>query len=168
MLSIRSLLAAVLLVPLAGCPAPVNVPPTDGPVGPPPADASGTPAERSPELDAARQRWEDAGLDAYRFTLQRICFCPSPDYTGPFEVAVRHGAIDTVRLDGAIVEDDRAVTVGDLFALLEEAYDREAERVDVAFDPVLGYPTSISIDYSSRMADEEIGYRVSALAADER
>ena len=153
----------VLLVPLGGCPAPAEVGPIEGPVIP-----AGPAAERSPDLDTARARWSDAGLDAYTMTLQRICFCPMPDYTGPFEVSVRNDAIDAVRLMGEEVDTERGMTVAALFDLIEEAYDRKAEVVDVTYDPELGYPTSIGIDYSSQMADEEIAYRVSDLRASDR
>ena len=157
----------VLLVPLGGCPAPAEVGPIEGPViGP--QIPSGPAAERSPDLDAARDRWADAGLDTYTMTLQRICFCPSPDYTGPFEVTVRDGAVETVRLDGATVDDERGVSVDDLFALIEEAYERNAARVELEFHPELGYPTSLGIDYDTMMADEEIAYRVSDLRASDR
>ena len=156
---------AAVLLSLGGCPAPAEVDP--GPVVGPPVGA-GPAAERSPELDAARERWMAAGLDAYAFTLRRSCFCPSPDYTGPFEVTVRGGAIDTVRLDGATVDDERGMTVDDLFDLLEDAYERGAVRVDADFDAELGYPTSLYVDYDQRIADEEIGYFVSELAAADR
>ena len=151
----RLLLAALVLVPLAGCPAPAEVEPAtpDRPV----YDAT------PDDLDEARQRWADAGLGAYTMTLQRICFCPSPDYTGPFEVDVADGAVTEVRLGGTPVDAERGESVEDLFELLEEAYAKDAERVEVTYDAALGYPTSISIDYSQMMADEEIAYRVSAL-----
>lgn len=131
----------------------------------PPVYGGGTPAARADDLDEALARWEAADLDAYRFTLRRSCFCPSPDFTGPFDVTVRGGAIASVRLDGAAVDAERAVTVDDLFALIEEAYDREAETVRVTFDPEVGAPTEVYIDYSSMMADEEISYTVSGFEA---
>ncbi|WP_420454637.1 DUF6174 domain-containing protein [Rubrivirga sp.] len=161
------LLLAALLIPLAGCPAPATVEaPDEGfPDGP---ALGGAPAERSPDLDAARARWADAGLDAYAMTLQRICFCPSPDYTGPFAVVVRDGAVESVRLDGAAVDDERGATVADLFDLIDEAYEKGAAAVDVTYDPEMGYPTSVGIDYDARMADEEIAYRVSDLRPADR
>ncbi|MBC13990.1 MAG: hypothetical protein CMM85_13585 [Rhodothermaceae bacterium] len=163
---LRPLLLAALL-PFVGCSAPAQVDPGDGPViGP--QIPSGPAAERSPDLDAARERWADAGLDAYTMTLQRICFCPSPDYTGPFEVTVRDGAVASVGLDGATVDVERGVSVDDLFALIEEAYERNAARVELEFHPELGYPTSLGIDYDTMMADEEIAYRVSDLRASDR
>ncbi len=162
------LLAFVLLAaPFAGCLAPETASPTGVP---PEAEAprpDGPAAPRSPDLDAARQRWADAGLDAYRMTLQRSCFCPE-DYRGPFEVTVRDGAVASARFDGATVDPERVVTVDGLFGLIEDAYERGAERVDVTFDPELGYPTELYIDVSSQMADEEVGYTVSDLRVAER
>lgn len=164
---LRTLLLAAVLVPLAGCPAPAQVEPGDGPViGP--QIPTGPAAEPSPDLEAARQRWAAAGLDAYTLTLERICFCPSPDFTGPFDVTVRNGAIDTVELNGATVDDERGMSVAALFELIDDAYAQGAEQVTVAFDAELGYPTRVSIDYSTMMADEEIGYTVSALRAADR
>ena len=97
-------------------------------------------------------------------TLRRLCFCPSPDYTGPFEVTVRGGDVSAVRLNGSAVDAERGVSVEALFALIDDAYARGAAEVELAFHPELGYPTSIGIDYDRQMADEEIGYRVSDLA----
>ena len=165
----RVLLLAAL-IPLAGCPAPVEtVQVPDTPVGPGPVGPiEGTPAERSPDLDAAKARWQAAGLDAYAMTLRRSCFCPVPDYTGPFEVRVRNGAVEQVRLNGAAVDAERGMTVDALFALVEDAYERGAVEVAVEFDERLGYPTSVGIDYDLRLADEEIGYTVSDLRSAER
>lgn len=162
-ISCLRLLALVALVPLAGCPAPAEVDPggLDLPGG-------ATPAVRTPDLDAARARWEAAGFDAYTMTLRRICFCPTPDYTGPFTVRVQDGALASVSLDGVLVDEDRGETVDDLFDLIEDAYERKAEVVAAEFHPEYGYPTSLSIDYSSMMADEEIGYHISDLKATDR
>ncbi|WP_412062358.1 DUF6174 domain-containing protein [Rubrivirga sp. IMCC45206] len=157
---LRLALIAAVLVPLAGCPAPAETTPIEPPVLP-----GGPAAVRAPDLDAAMAKWEAADLGAYTMTLRRMCFCPTPDYTGPFAVTVRDGEVASVRLDGATVPAERGMSVEDLFELLEDAYDREAEVVEVSFDPDLGYPTAINIDYSSMMADEEIGYGVSDLKA---
>ena len=157
----RALLLAALL-PLAGCPAPAQV--DDGAETPPqafPPVRTAEPAERSPEVDAARARWDAAGMDSYTLTLRRSCFCPAPDDTGPFEVTVRDGAVALVTLDGVRVDAERGETVEGLFAQIEGAYDQGAVVVDVAFDERWGYPTRIQIDESYQIADEEVGYAVS-------
>ena len=155
---LRFAVALALLAPLAGCPAPDEVTPDEEfPL------VTGEPAEVSAELEQARERWDAAALDGYRMTLRRVCFCPSPDYTGPFEVTVRDADVSEVLLDGARVDADRGTSVEALFALIDDAYERGAVEVALSFHPELGYPTSIGIDYDYQMADEEIGYRVSDL-----
>ena len=157
----RAAALVLLTAALTGCPAPAEVDPLDGAeVGP---VISAPAASRSPELDAARERWQAAGLDDYQMTLRRVCFCPAPDYTGPFGVTVRDGELAAVTLGGDRVDDERGETVDGLFDLIEDAYLRRAETVAVEFDPELGYPTNLSIDYSLQMVDEEIGYLVSDL-----
>lgn len=165
---LRTSLLALALLPLAGCPAPAQVDAGGELPSGPVFSGSGEPSDPSPEFEAARERWAEAGLDAYQMTLQRICFCPMPDYTGPFEVVVRNGAIETVTLDGATVDAERGETVAALFELIAEAYERGAEEIAVEYDPEWGYPTSVGIDYSTQMADEEIAYRVSDLRPADR
>ncbi len=165
---LRTALLAAVLVPLAGCPAPAQVDPGGELPSGPVFSGSGEPSDPPAEFEAARERWADAGLDAYAMTLQRICFCPSPDYTGPFEVVVRNGAVETVTLDGAAVDAERGETVAALFDLVAEAYGQGAESIAVEYDAEWGYPTSIGIDYNTQMADEEIAYRVSDLRPSDR
>lgn len=164
---LRTSVLAALLVPLAGCPAPAQIEPVEGPINSP-VLTGGEPSDPSPEFEVARAQWAEAGLDAYQMTLQRICFCPSPDYTGPFEVVVRNGAIEGVTLEGAMVDDERGETIEALFDLIAGAYERGAEEIAVEYDAEWGYPTSIGIDYSAEIADEEIAYRVSDLRSAER
>lgn len=47
-------------------------------------------------------------------------------------------------------------TVADLFDLIEDALDRKAVYFTASYDPHLGYPTRIEIDYSASVADDEI------------
>jgi len=48
-----------------------------------------------------------------------------------------------------------------MFALIQDAIDREADKITVTYDETLGYPTAINIDYSVMMADEEQSYTYS-------
>ena len=54
-------------------------------------------------------------------------------------------------------------TVDGLFDFLEDAIDRGAEEIEVAFDPDLGLPTTVRVDYRLAAVDEEIGYEVEKL-----
>ena len=39
--------------------------------------ACSNPFSPSDELEDARDKWEDQGIDSYRITVREICFCPS-------------------------------------------------------------------------------------------
>lgn len=161
----RVFLCSLLALSLAACSS--SQPRSDAPVRVDSLRAEPDPVAVSPdgeaELAANRQRWEAEGLDDYRFTYTRHCFC-MPQDRGPFEVTVRGGEVAAVTYEGEGEPSDRAPseyqTVEDLFALLAEAYDRDAARVDVTYDPATGQPTSFYIDYSERVADEELGFDV--------
>ena len=151
-----TLLALALVISLAAC-APAPPPPSVGSAG----VAEGLPPGPN-GLDAARALWEEAGLDGYTMTVSRSCFCP-PEYRGPFAVTVEDGETTGALYDGRPAEVGDPPTVEALFALLAEAYARGAARVDVTYDPALGYPTSLYIDRDERIADEEVGYEVTDL-----
>ena len=117
------------------------------------------------DLASARARWAAVGPDAYTMTLSRSCFCPE-EYRGPYRVSVRGGTVTRVEMNGQTLPADRALSVEALFALLEDATARPAERIDVTYDARLGYPTSVAIDYDARIADEEVAYTVRDLTAE--
>ena len=117
------------------------------------------------DLASARARWAAEGPDAYTMTQVRSCFCPE-EYRGPYRVSVRGGTVTRVERNGQTLPADRALTVEALFALIENANARPAERIDATYDARLGYPTSVSIDYDARIADEEVAYTVSDLMAE--
>ncbi|OZC02061.1 DUF6174 domain-containing protein [Rubricoccus marinus] len=110
-------------------------------------------------LAQARARWEASGADTYTMTLHRSCFCPE-DYRGPFDVRVEDDAVASVQFQDQALPTDRVVTIDALFELLAEAYASGAARVDVTYDPELGFPATLYIDRNEMIADEEVGYTV--------
>lgn len=126
----------------------------------------GTANDGPQALAASRARWEAQRPGDYRFTYTRSCFCP-PQYRGPFDVTVRGGAVADVAYEGEGEPIDRPLTeyqtVDDLFALIAEAYARDAARVDATYDPTTGQPTEVYIDYNEQMADEEVGFTIESI-----
>ena len=119
---------------------------------------------RSADLDIARQRWSAARPAEYAYTLRRSCFC-GPEVTRPVQVTVRNGTVVELRYadTGAPVDQRWAPlfpSIDGLFAIIDDAVARRAERLDLEFDATLGHPLKIDIDYSTRLADEEITYTV--------
>ena len=124
-------------------------------------------AELRAEIAAQREKWAAQRIDDYQLTFSRVCFC-APEGAGLVVLSVLEDEpVEWLYfLSGDPVAPEwQAVfpTVHGLFDFLEDAIDRGAERIDVTFDPDLGLPTSVRVDYRIAAADEEIGYEVEKL-----
>ena len=129
----------------------------------------GTPwAVRADEAwDAARARWDAAGVSSYAYTYQKVCECHREQPSDTI-VTVEQGRIVDVRYDRdeylaeVPVPPERYAwfrTVDDLFALVAGALERAA-MVRVSYEPRLGYPTRIFVDYERDLVGEEVELRV--------
>ncbi len=117
------------------------------------------------QLEANRKKWDSLDIDDYSFTLQRNCFCRG-DAIRPINIEVRDGKIASATFadTGEAVPDDldfNKLTVNDLFKEVQQAIKGGAAQVDVTYDKQYGFPTSIYIDQSQQIADEEVGFTVS-------
>ncbi len=125
------------------------------------------PSPASSALAANRELFASSVGDDYDVTFQRSCFCP-PEARQPLRLEVRGGEVRSVTsIDsgaGTPPEQMTAVrTVTEVFDLIQDAFDREAAAVRVDYDPTLGYPRELYIDYSERIADEEQSITLSDL-----
>ena len=130
--------------------------------------ACGDPTGPGAELRDARRRWATARPAAYRMTIEWSCFC---GLRGPVEVVVRDGVVHGRRivatgeqLFGADYENVYPPVEG-LFALVDEAIERDADWVEATYDPERGYPVEIAIDHRGDVADDEYFVRVRDFAA---
>lgn len=117
-------------------------------------------AQIAAELAVNRARWLANGPSSYEFRYRRLCFCPVD--------AVREVAL-TVRDDevrGAVYIDDGSPvpqadledypTVDGLFAIIQSAIDSGADSITVEYDPDLGFPARIALDFAAGASDDEI------------
>ena len=103
----------------------------------------------------------------YAYTLQVSCFCP--DAGVPIRVTVQDGEVAEAAYaekGAAFQEGDPApeyweLTINDIIDELNAATD--AENVQVEWPDGQDYPSSVSIDQSAQIADEEIGYTLSSV-----
>ena len=114
---------------------------------------------------AAENLWAQRGPASYDITVSRGCEC-LPDATRPAVVSVRDGIVTsrTYVSDGATVGLTYAEsypTVDGLFKKIDDARRQNPATLNVDYDPVLGFPTRIAIDYNLQMADDELYYQVS-------
>lgn len=126
-----------------------------------------TPSQIQFQLNANRELWESSGPASYQLEYRRVCFC-APNVTSPVTVVVSDGVIESRTY--AETRDPVGEAVRDLFPdvtgmfdIVQDAIDQQAARIRVHYDSEYGYPTSISIDYSTMIADEELGFTVSSL-----
>lgn len=118
------------------------------------------------ELADARNRWNTWGPAVYSLTLSRSCECTA-EMTGPVLVTVDRTKNMESRIyaaSGAPVVApfaDAFPAVEGLFALIQRMHDEGAHSVVVQYDPILGYPRSISVDQHPVMVDDEFTYRIS-------
>lgn len=120
-----------------------------------------------------RSIWESRRPAAYVFELQRFCNDCGAEEQGPVRVRVQGTAVVERRYtaSGEPVASGLESTfpsVEGLFDLLEQAARRDVWYLSISWDPELGYPRDLYVDYDSNVAGEEISYRVvEAVAADE-
>jgi hypothetical protein len=116
------------------------------------------------QLDRNRQLWNERGLSDYQYVFNWSCFC-LPEYTAPVNIKVERGEwteISSVGDGVPVIEKDwrRYKTIEELFDIIDEALLQDAKEIRVEYDPDLGYPSSVFIDYDERIADEERGFNV--------
>jgi len=110
------------------------------------------------DLARNRLRWASAGLHDYEFDYQLSCFC-APEATEAVHIVVRNDQVAGVTRtrDGlaAVRQYGTWPTVADLFEDVGRQLEREAERIEVTYDPTYGYPRSIVVDVYLMAADDE-------------
>jgi hypothetical protein len=122
------------------------------------------PADDRSELGTNRQKWRSSGLTNYSMTMTKLCFCGD---VGPFNVIVLNdSAVSATRLaDGRAADPRFLPTINKLFDFIEAAIAERAIRIDVVYDASRGFPREVVYDRSLNIADEEVTYTVSNVAA---
>jgi hypothetical protein len=124
-----------------------------------------TRADLATVLDAARARWEAAGLDDYQFTLHWMQFSP---LFGDFRVSVVGGQPGTINRITELDPESRSLdlsplpaTIDDVFDVIEDELD--ADRIIACYDTQLGYPIDVQVDRILRFDDDELMIAISEL-----
>jgi hypothetical protein len=86
-------------------------------------------------------------------------------FTDPVVVEVRSGTVvsRTYEQTGLAVNPQYSYWWPDiegLFAIIEDAWARNAASIQVAYDPGLGFPQWANIDFDTSLADEEVAFSV--------
>lgn len=108
-----------------------------------------------------RQRWEAQGLDDYRFTLARSCFCPE-EATQPARVEVRGDRVVKVTSfrTGRDLDVRVGLTVEQLFERIAAA-ERDGTYLEASYHSQRGYPVGAVIGTLAN--DAGVAYSLSDL-----
>ena len=115
------------------------------------------------DLAAAKRRWAQFAPAAYQITVTPSCFCPI-EAVRPAIVTVRNGQVESRRYEDTGTDVPAAFatgypTVDDLFDIITKAIGSgTVETVNVVYDATRGFPVSVLIDGSARIADDEMFY----------
>lgn len=121
---------------------------------------SPTAPEEAAELSVSMAKWEGVRPVAYELVLERTsCEC-LPEWLVPVRVTVQDQQVTEVvnaqTGEPIVIEIYHAMSVDELFDVIVDAIEREADILEVTYDRQLGYPMSISIDYDRNVADDEL------------
>lgn len=129
-----------------------------------------TPTEASPTAAPTVGTYPAFAAEDYTYTLALACFCAGGGT--PIHVTVEDGEV----VDAVYAGDGRGVEAGspaDQFMwvsindIIDAANDTGAADVQVDWPAGQDYPNSVYVDRDQMMADEEIGYQVSAVVPGE-
>ncbi|MFL2546451.1 MAG: DUF6174 domain-containing protein [Candidatus Rariloculaceae bacterium] len=119
------------------------------------------------ELELNRALWTAAGISSYVYRYEKVCECHR-DIPAETIVTVEDGQVVGVRYAREDYLDEMPVapkeyrwfrTIDDLFSLIATAAE-SATTLRVAYDPELGYPEYLYIDYDLNLVGDEVELEV--------
>ncbi|MHC5725221.1 MAG: DUF6174 domain-containing protein [Nostoc sp.] len=136
----------------------------------PPIQVAQTPASSSFTFEQFKinyRLWRRQRIPNYRYEFTRSCFC-FPKATELVVIEVRNGVTTSItsKETGKLVDRQlfqKYNTIPKLFNIIRNALIRKAANLTVQYDPIIGYPTQINIDYDRRIADDEIFFTIKNL-----
>ncbi|MCF2151998.1 DUF6174 domain-containing protein [Desmonostoc muscorum LEGE 12446] len=129
-----------------------------------------SPATTSSNLEQFKinyRLWRQQRISNYRYEFTRNCNC-LPKATEPVIIEVRNRFPVSITYKSTTQPADAELfqqynTIPKLFNIIKDAIARHAANLTVQYDPILGYPTQINIDYDSEIADDEIFFTINNL-----
>ena len=121
------------------------------------------------EFDRNQEKWQNAHISHYRYSLFVGCFCPFTEKM-PLNIEVKDGdVLSMTYADGTPIPTTdpefeffaRYGTMDRLFSELETDLAGAADEVTVSYDPVYGFPQTANIDVIKEAADDELSLTVS-------
>ena len=118
-----------------------------------------TPVSTPTDAAGYRAIWDANHPASYSYTIERTCFCLP---LGPLTVTVVDGEVTSIltksgkhlRPGGPRLQA-YPITIDALFDYATEAETRSA-RSEIGYDPTLGYPAQLDIDWTASTPDDDV------------
>nr|NIP96584.1 hypothetical protein [Akkermansiaceae bacterium] len=121
------------------------------------------------DLAEARQLWRDASLTDYDYRVRQLCFCGFGGAVIAVEVRGGEVVAATDTQSGEAIPLSQfpwaAPSVEDLFQRIEDILEGGPAEFTATYDPLLGYPRSVSSDPIANAIDDEWGVEASDVEA---
>jgi hypothetical protein len=108
---------------------------------------------------AARARWNSIGVTDYDVVVRTLCFCPNDGdryrYSVRTNVLVSVVRVSTGEENTRATSGPRKTPIDGAFDSLDYALQNNAERLEVEFDDVWGFPRRLTYDIRFDVADDE-------------
>lgn len=123
------------------------------------------PPQGEPEsVEEARVLWRQQTSSRYQFSFRQECFC-TEEQRQTVRVTVDSGEVTDLEAengDGPVPDElaGRVKTVSQWFAFIDGREESESARLEVIYNPQLGYPERIFLDRHVRMADDEVTWHL--------
>ena len=109
-------------------------------------------------LQQARTRWDTKDVASYTYILELQCFCAPASELKPVLVTVNNGAVVSLQYWNENPNNRPPApaaifgpydTVEELFALVDDAIDRDADVLQVGYNSEYGFPEAVNVDYEA-------------------
>lgn len=126
--------------------------------------------KRIKSLEESQAKWSAVKTPSYSYEYNQVCFCL---YVGEVKVLIDDNSVIavldletdeelTVEQNGKTITmlnayPEMFYTIDELFEELKDAA-KDADELDLTFNPEYGYPTETFIDYYKEAIDDEITY----------
>ena len=120
------------------------------------------------EFDRNQEKWQNAHVSHYRYSLFVGCFCPFTEKM-PLNIEVKDSDVLSITYaDGTPIPAtdpefeffSRYGTMERLFSELEADLAGAADEVTVSYDPTYGFPQTANIDVIKEAVDDELSLTV--------
>eukprot|EP00294_Goniomonas_avonlea_P016999 CAMPEP_0114553788 /NCGR_PEP_ID=MMETSP0114-20121206/7856_1 /TAXON_ID=31324 /ORGANISM="Goniomonas sp, Strain m" /LENGTH=145 /DNA_ID=CAMNT_0001738777 /DNA_START=50 /DNA_END=487 /DNA_ORIENTATION=- len=114
-------------------------------------------------FNAEKAKWHAADKQNYKFEFSQSCFCPEA-LTSPKVISVVNGNVTDIleKESGSAVPEDQFMfyhSVESLMDMVETAIEK-ADLVTVDFEPNLGYPIKVEVNWRKELSDSRSSYSV--------